>query len=162
MEPLVCAQCEKKFERSKRLRSRAKTRGRQKTYCSQKCVNQYNRKYPPDEAALREKIRTILKSVHRRVHVSQCSHGLTIDEAMDLLEAQERKCAVTGVPLDLTAENPLLRPSLDRVNNDAGYTLHNVQWVCRGYNFLKNACDDKSALEALTLMAAYSIKKNGC
>ena len=63
---------------------------------------------------------------------------------------------MTGVPLDIeqTGENPLFYPSIDRIDNDLGYVMGNVQLVCRGVNYLKNRWTDEQAMELLIAIAS--------
>lgn len=63
---------------------------------------------------------------------------------------------MTGVLLSINNENPLLRPSIDRIDSSLGYTLGNVQFVCYGLNLMKLDFSFKDAMDALTAMTQMS------
>lgn len=62
----------------------------------------------------------------------------------DLLEIQEDRCAITGLPLQFrgTQTDDNMLPSLDRIDSDGHYSRDNLQIVCRFINFWKQAADD--------------------
>jgi hypothetical protein len=61
---------------------------------------------------------------------------------MQLWEKQKGRCAVTNLPMELTAgtrkKKNYFRVSIDRINNDIGYTKENVQFVCFAVNQMKS------------------------
>lgn len=62
---------------------------------------------------------------------------LTREEVMELLKAQEYRCALSGVPLTCTLEKGTRAPanaSLDRIRAGGPYTIDNLQLVCRVLN----------------------------
>ncbi len=64
---------------------------------------------------------------------------LRIEDAWSLYEAQERKCALSGV--EITFEPGKLSrstASLDRIDNALGYVPGNVQWVHKRVNLMRN------------------------
>ena len=81
---------------------------------------------------------------------------LTIEEAWDIFIAQNRKCALTGVPIEL------LKPktaSLDRIDSSKGYTKDNVQWVHKNVNFLKGKLSEKELYNWCKLIIEYNNEK---
>jgi len=67
---------------------------------------------------------------------------LTIEQAWDLFIKQDRKCALTGLPLTINYCRKTGKPhdaSLDRIDSAKGYTPDNVQWVHKDINRMKNA-----------------------
>ena len=69
--------------------------------------------------------------------------SITMEEAWELFEKQNRKCALSG--LDLTF--PKSREpyggtaSLDRIDSKKDYVTGNVQWVHKDINSMKNSFD---------------------
>jgi hypothetical protein len=61
---------------------------------------------------------------------------LTINEAWELFNKQNSKCALSGVLLSI-GDLPTDNASLDRIDSSKGYTLLNVQWVDKHINFMK-------------------------
>lgn len=84
---------------------------------------------------------------------------ITIEEAWDLYLQQKRLCAITGVPLifsrnymkDATKQTA----SLDRIDNNKGYTKDNVQWMHKTVNRLKWAFDQEDLIEWCKLIAEH-------
>ena len=68
--------------------------------------------------------------------------GLTIEishqDCWDLFQAQEGKCALTGVPLAFTFGKRITTASLDRIGSSKGYVPGNIQWVHKKVNIMKN------------------------
>ena len=81
---------------------------------------------------------------------------ITESDLAELFERQEGKCAMSGVDMDIhqSKGNPLFYVSLDRINNDLGYTVGNLQLTCRGVNYMKNRWSDEHAMELLLAIAA--------
>ena len=72
--------------------------------------------------------------------------SLTRSILLELL--QPMVCKVTGVKLILGDSNPY-SPSIDRIDNNLGYTDDNIQIVAQMYNFCKNKFTDKEAINFL-------------
>lgn len=69
---------------------------------------------------------------------------LTIQQAWDLFLQQDRKCALSGTPLQFPkrAKDMSWTASLDRIDSSKGYVLGNVQWVHKDINIMKNKFDN--------------------
>ena len=66
---------------------------------------------------------------------------ITIDYAWELFIKQNRKCALTKMPLELfkVIHRKLQgSASLDRIDSSKGYIKGNVQWVHKDINWMKN------------------------
>ena len=74
---------------------------------------------------------------------------LTIEEAWELYEQQGRKCALSGIELNMvdnrrSTKDPTERTaSLDRKDCSKPYTKDNVQWVHKTINIMKNTLTDE-------------------
>ena len=71
-----------------------------------------------------------------------------------LLERQENKCALTGIPLQFRGEqtDQQLLPSLDRIDSARHYEEGNLQVVCRFINFWKSDSADQEFRRLLALV----------
>jgi hypothetical protein len=81
----------------------------------------------------------------------------------DLFLDQDRRCALTGVPLALDAKYARTGEtiaSLDRVRSDLGYVPNNVQWVHPTVNFMKHAMPQEQFVEWCRLVAGHA-QRNG-
>jgi hypothetical protein len=63
----------------------------------------------------------------------------------DLLEAQENRCALSGLPLQFSGshDDKQMLCSLDRIDSAGHYERGNLQIVCRFINFWKNNSDNE-------------------
>ncbi len=62
--------------------------------------------------------------------------SITIEEAWELFQKQDGRCALSGVPIKLGRWSEITA-SLDRIDSQTGYTLDNIQWVHSTVNRLK-------------------------
>ena len=80
--------------------------------------------------------------------------NITYESLYNLMEVQQWKCAETNIPFlilerKMTVDetnalglNRLNLPSVDRIDNNKGYTMDNIKIVSLGYNNLKNRYDE--------------------
>lgn len=73
--------------------------------------------------------------------------NVTIEFLWRLYIKQDRKCALTGIPLIFSDNGLKHKASLDRINSNRGYTEDNVQWVIKEVNIFKLAQDEKEFYE---------------
>lgn len=67
---------------------------------------------------------------------------LTIKQAWSLFLKQDRKCALSDLPLSFPEKwDSTGTASLDRINSDGPYSTANVQWVHKDINKMKNSFD---------------------
>lgn len=69
---------------------------------------------------------------------------ITLEGIWELFLRQDRKCALTGIPLTFSVgrkayERHVQNASLDRIDSTKGYTPDNVWWVHKSVNRMKNA-----------------------
>ena len=76
---------------------------------------------------------------------------------------QNKKCALTGMPITLSTKIKNSAPdyksftaSLDRVNPNLGYTEDNVQWVHKDINRLKNNYNQDRFIDMCRLVSNYA------
>ena len=81
--------------------------------------------------------------------------NITYESIYNLMEVQRWKCAETNIPFVIMDKqykveqrielgiNALNLPSVDRIDNNKGYTMDNIKIVSVGYNNLKNVHSDK-------------------
>lgn len=69
--------------------------------------------------------------------------SITIEYAWDLFLKQDRKCALSGIPLNFPkkSKDKSYNASLDRIDSSKGYVEGNVQWVHKHVNKMKNEFD---------------------
>lgn len=91
------------------------------------------------------------------------SDELTIDYLYDMLLKQNKKCALSGVDIDLTevrkASNVdflLMTASIDRIDSSKGYTPDNIQWVHKDVNRMKWAFPQERFIEMCKLITNHA------
>lgn len=73
-----------------------------------------------------------------RAKKSGTSFDIDKEFILDLLIAQEHRCAVTGLPFTRTGDHVDYDLSIDRLDSDRGYEKDNVVLVCNRANVMKN------------------------
>ena len=75
---------------------------------------------------------------------------ITLAQAWDKFCEQDKKCALTGLPLTFARnyDNAITQQSasLDRINSAGDYTLDNIQWVHKTVNMMKRDLDQQEFL----------------
>ena len=72
------------------------------------------------------------------------SFDLSIEEMWHKFVEQEEKCAISGIKLILTGDTHSHKTradetaSLDRIDNNKGYSADNIQWVHKTVNIMRN------------------------
>jgi len=91
------------------------------------------------------------------------SDELTIEYLYDLLLKQNKKCALTGLNIDLTESRlgsnvdfKLMTASLDRIESSKGYEPNNVQWVHKHINKMKNNFEESYFIKMCGLVINYA------
>ena len=125
-----------------------------------------NRKKTSKERVVAELV-TMCRTASRRPKkvkkgITQCD--VTFELLYQMMESQNWKCIETNLPLlildsrltiDETTKlgmNRLFLPSIDRIDNNKGYTIDNIRIVTQGYNNLKNIYNDSEVWEWINLI----------
>ena len=106
----------------------------------------------------KSRITRMLTTRKRDARLRGISFSLSRSDIESLVEAQNWKCARTGLPLDLTACDGIkpFGPSLDRIDNARGYEPGNIQLVCYMYNAAKNQFTDADVLQFAKALLNHS------
>tara|TARA_Y100000996_G_scaffold350877_1_gene290032 strand:- start:106 stop:441 length:336 start_codon:yes stop_codon:yes gene_type:complete len=64
---------------------------------------------------------------------------VTVEDLMELYEVQEGLCALSGLPMTRSSANSDYSLSIDRINNEIGYTKENLQLVCWRVNTMRSS-----------------------
>lgn len=87
------------------------------------------------------------------------SFNITIQQAWQIFLSQDRKCALSGVPLTFSRSHRHSKTnqtaSLDRIDSSKGYVIENVQWVHKEINVMKNIMPESKFLEWCRNIANY-------
>ena len=65
-------------------------------------------------------------------------YDLDIEYLKDVYTKQKGYCAISGLPMTYTYENPDLCISIDRIDNKIGYLKTNIRLVCYRVNIMRN------------------------
>ena len=82
---------------------------------------------------------------------------ITIESAWQLFLKQDKKCALSGIPLQFSNKGAENTASLDRIDSSLGYTLTNVQWVHKHINFMKRTYSQEYFINMCKKIAAFNI-----
>lgn len=163
IETCKCRHCGTIFQHERTRRA--------KTFCSRKCYQQHynqNRRNPEGERLRQAKLRKekpALSMLYRVRHAAK-KQGLacSLTEAWIEQRLNTAVCEVTGLPLVTKDYKPgdqgnrdFFAPSLDRINNNAGYTPSNCRLVCWGYNLVKSNYTDREVLAFSTAVVLQAV-----
>jgi hypothetical protein len=99
--------------------------------------------------------RRIVRSAKR--YGREIPFDLTITQVWDLFLQQDRKCALSGLPLKFGSQKTTeTTASLDRIDSAKGYVLNNVQWVHKDINRMKQEFDEPYFLQLCRLIVKHS------
>jgi len=87
------------------------------------------------------------------------SFKITIQYAWELFLKQNKKCALSGLPLALSPNSMAAgasSASLDRIDSSKGYEEGNVQWVHATLNFMKTSLKQEDFVKWCCLVADFS------
>lgn len=79
-------------------------------------------------------------------------------DAWDQFKKQNGKCAYTGLQLIFPPnwkEQSKKTASLDRIDNNLGYIIGNIQWVHKNVNLMKRTMSEKEFIEFCFLVTNY-------
>jgi hypothetical protein len=85
---------------------------------------------------------------------------ITIEYAWGLFLKQDRKCALSGLPLSI-GNNRYNDASIDRIDSSKGYEEGNVQWVHKHINFMKRTYSQDYFIRMCRLVAKHGAPAAG-
>ncbi len=102
----------------------------------------------------------ISQSRFYKIQFDAKKRGHTVEVSLEslwkLFLAQDKKCALTGLPLEFGAskKDPAANASLDRIDSSLGYIEGNVQWVDKRVNFMKQGYSQQEFIQICKLIAS--------
>lgn len=94
---------------------------------------------------------TIIRGAESR----KLEFNITPEYIWDLFLKQDRKCALSGLPIELKKFKQKATASLDRIDSKKGYIAGNVQWVHKRVNALKMAFKEDEFLTLCITIAKH-------
>lgn len=86
-------------------------------------------------------------SIYKRSLLYPGNMNITKEYLWDLYIKQDKKCALSGIPIKLSIDlKEKDTASLDRINSSITYLIGNVQWVHKEINKMKSNLDEKQFL----------------
>lgn len=116
---------------------------------------------PPPPGPLHADWRTLMKNAKRRAAIIGKTCTLTEDCMRTLVERAGGKCEVSGIPFRYkrggqgNGKTAPFAPSIDRLDNAAGYTLENCRLVCWCVNAAMGAWGDEVFWEMVHAAARH-------
>lgn len=83
------------------------------------------------------------RKTRRKKGLSYPEVYLTVEELLDLLEKQGGKCALSGLTITHSLDDPYTNASIDRINCDGDYEIGNVRIVCNAVNLMRRRMSDE-------------------
>lgn len=166
---VTCAYCGTRFNRAVKEVTRSAKLGRPSFCCRAHSVAAGNaiaprgNRIPP----IRGDHLSCFRYYIRKSNASNRIHGnkLTLLELEQQWTAQDGKCAYTGLPMVLPdsvggwkAGATPFAASLDRKDSRLGYTVDNVEFVCRFVNLGKNKFTEAQTREFITAVRSHALQ----
>jgi len=81
---------------------------------------------------------------------------VTTEQIASLFEEQDRKCALSGISIEISEQRRLTETtaSLDRIDSARGYVAGNIQWVHKDINMMKQKFSNEYFVEMYCQIAA--------
>jgi len=98
--------------------------------------------------------KTYWNKLAKRSELCGRKFSLDIKFGWELFEAQNRKCALTGLPIYFDKCTGNTTASLDRIDSTLGYEKDNVQWVHKDVNKMKNVYSVEYFIKICKLVAS--------
>ena len=96
---------------------------------------------------------TYLQSMKDDAAARGLKFDINLKYLWNLYEKQERKCSLSGIPIEFGTHNKARKmsiirtASLDRIDSSKGYVKGNLQWVHKDINMMKNHYNQKYFIE---------------
>lgn len=108
---------------------------------------------------------TLFKKYQNNALKRNLDFTLTIDDLWNLYLFQNKKCAITGVDINIVnatinGNYHLQTASLDRINSSEGYVKGNIQWVHKIINSLKSDFKNDEFISLCHLVATTNSSYN--
>jgi len=84
--------------------------------------------------------------------------SITIEDAWKQFQKQDGRCALSGMKLSLAGHKGSYSErtaSLDRIDNNKGYTKDNIQWLHKDVNWMKGKFETDRFLELCSLITEH-------
>lgn len=137
----ICNKCNKKKSTDNFNRDKSKPDG-----CDNQC-NECQKKVKTEyKSTLNGYMRTLFGSIKRRAKKNGILVEISLNDLFDLYEQQKGLCALTGISMSHTHQNPdvvechvknMYNISVDRIDSDKNYVNDNIQLVCYIINNMK-------------------------
>ncbi len=133
---LKCGNCEELKSLTEFHNNKANTGRYYKSSFCKDCANRYPRDGSVESYILRL-IQCCKSTANHRARRGRTECGITTltkDDILSLKEKQKGRCAISGVKLKWKCKSGWKKASVDRIDNNKGYTLDNVRFVAWGIN----------------------------
>lgn len=97
---------------------------------------------------------TIWGDIKNKAFSRNLEWNITIQDAWNLFLKQDRRCALSGLPLHFGKRSKDERiASLDRIDSKSGYIISNIQWVHKDVNMMKLYFTQERFIEICNLVS---------
>lgn len=76
--------------------------------------------------------------------------SITIDDAQKQFDKQNGICTLSKIPIKIGNQKIETTASLDRIDNNKGYTVDNIQWIHKDINWMKQDFNEQYFKETCT------------
>ena len=179
---LECLNCGIKFNKLKSEYQRRINNGKNKFYCSLKCVGQADYKNNPNKFSIFRKQNAVIIKKYCGSRLDQFSpfkyHAnkarsrskkrgektdLNVEYLKEVWDKQDGVCPYTGIKMEISRtsqdediKKTPTKASLDRIDPNKGYIIGNVEFVCYCINVMKNDFTKEEMVDFINKIKKYT------
>ena len=153
---VICHVCNIEFNKENREINRT-LKKRRKHICSMKCVSAHAHTVQHGQT---DSFKLFMTAIRKRCLSKEMELTITLDYIKELYSEQGGKCAITGIDIPVRYKkidtSTLNQASIDRIDNNKGYVIGNIQFVALGVNYMRNRFSSEDAKSFINLIRNVS------
>lgn len=100
--------------------------------------------------------KSIINRFHRHAIKRNILFTLTLDDIEQVYLSQDKKCSLTGAPIQFGVDNRG-NASIDRIDSNLGYTKDNIQCVLKSINMMKGTLTQDEFIKLCVAVSSFLV-----
>ena len=160
MKTRACSKCKKEFPANgEHFFKHSQRKDGLHSWCKPCCKEGNQKSLRKKYSTFEGRITTFLRTCKTSAKKRNQEFSLTRQDFLDMWEKQNGICVYSGIPMEL-APNTLKSVSVERVNNDTGYTPENTVLVTNAVNKMKSNMKGEDFFEFCKQVTIWMSDKN--
>jgi len=123
------------------------------------CLSKRYKEDNPKFSGYKDIYKSFWTRLKNNAKIRNLEFNLKIEEIYELYIKQNKKCALSGVPIKIYSTyrtNEKDAASIDRIDSKKGYYIDNIQWILKDINKIKMDMDNSLFIDLCKKVANYS------